>query len=103
MNALKVLCYDNVQENLTLVKLLLEIQRIAGYNINFDFCSSCYNDFTDEKFFKLNTGEICCKDCKDEHSLLIDNMVYNSLRILSKQKNAPPRCVFLTTFRWGAV
>ncbi len=64
LKALKVLTYENVDENVVLMKFLISIFEAMGYALSLEKCACCAENFIGKRFFNLESGDIVCFSCK---------------------------------------
>jgi len=82
-NALKIVAYDEVQENLVFCKFLYDILDITGYMLNFFACADCATVFSGDKYLSQRIGGFVCENCKTPDCIKASESVFNNLRILN--------------------
>ena len=86
LQSMKILAYDNVQQNLVLVKYLLNLFYNEGYEISHYKCINCGNKLGESRFLDLNSGEVVCASCKTDYCLRISFSQSSLLRVISQTK-----------------
>lgn len=84
LKCLKHMKANKLDAKLTLCKFLLNVLTFEGFNINLETCTICQKPLTKNLFFNFSKGEISCENCKTIDDLPLDNAIFSSLRILSK-------------------
>lgn len=84
LNSLKLICYENVNAKLVVVKFMLNILKQLGYAMAFDVCKQCKMPFTNGINLDVNTGEIVCDNCTPIYSIKISKVAFNNLRLIDK-------------------
>lgn len=86
LQSLKILAYDDVQQNLVLVKFLLNLFYNEGYEISHYKCTNCGCKLGESRFLDLTSGEVVCASCKTDYCLRITFGQSSLLRVVSQTK-----------------
>lgn len=89
LNALKIfnnLAYEEINENMLLLKFLIGTLKVNGFKLNFNYCNSCQNNYVNKIFLNLNTGELECGSCKSNFSINIEREMFDLLKNVSKSE-----------------
>ena len=80
-NALKYVCYDNINPFLVCLKFCCNLLQTIGYKANFVKCVCCGLAYTHKVFLNLDTGEFSCMSCKNENSIVVPNQTFSCIKI----------------------
>lgn len=84
IKALSELCYnDKLNENILLIKYMLSLFLLHGYELSFNACSECATKFIGDIYFDYDIGNILCKNCSGLHSVLLHKQDYNMLKLIN--------------------
>jgi DNA repair protein RecO (recombination protein O) len=84
LKALKMLCYENVQNNLTLAKFYLQLFFSEGYLFSTSACNSCGQKLGMDVFLDFDMGEILCFSCKTPYAQKISFAISKLLKVLAQ-------------------
>lgn len=82
INTLKILnnlAFEDIDENLLILKFLLGTLKVNGFKLNFKFCNNCNLPYVNKIYLNLESGEFECGSCKSNYSIFVDNKVFNLL------------------------
>lgn len=82
INTLKILnnlAFEDVNENLLILKFLLGTLKVNGYKLNFKICNTCNLPYINKVYLNLQNGEFECGSCKSNFSVLVENKIFNLL------------------------
>ena len=79
---LKQLTYQKTDGRLCLIKYMLEVFRMTGNEIVFDFCSNCQKNMTKDVYLDINLGNFVCVRCSTVTSKLLPPKVFETLMII---------------------
>lgn len=82
LKTVELLCYDQINENMILIKYLLNFLKLNGYELNFDRCAVCGIRLTTASL-NVGVGGLVCDTCKDIYSHLLEKNVFSSLKIIN--------------------
>lgn len=82
-NAIKYVCYDNINPYLVTLKFCNSLMDMLGYKINFAKCSSCGLPYTYKVYLNLDSGEFVCNACKTINSILVSNQSFAYIKIVN--------------------
>lgn len=82
LKTLKMLCYESVNENVVLVKFLISMFALSGYDWNFSVCSECGSALKGEAFLNLDAGSLSCRACASSYSFEFSKKQFSLLKIL---------------------
>ena len=82
VNALKILNYENIEQNLVFAKMFISTFEFLGYKLNYKTCSCCGMNFYGRKFLNIDTGEIVCSACSLPYFYEVSEEALTNLRIL---------------------
>ena len=83
LKIIESLCYDNINQNMLLIKYLLYLLDVSGYQMNFDRCAVCGIKLTNNCSLDIGVGGFVCEICKDQYSHNLEKNVYSSLKIIN--------------------
>lgn len=81
LKTIESLCYDDINENMILIKYLINFLSINGYGLNFDKCAVCGIKLTNASL-GVGVGGFVCDTCKDSYSHSIEKNVFAGLKII---------------------
>ncbi len=81
---LKQLTYQKADGKLCLLKYMLEVFRMTGYEIVFDSCSNCQKSMTKDVYLDINLGNFVCVRCSTVTSKLLPPKVFDTLSTIDK-------------------
>ncbi len=84
LKALKTLTYENVCENVVLIKFLISLFFNQGYEFFCEKCTNCKNNLNESRWFNFDTGEVLCASCKNGFSERISFPVNNIFKIIKQ-------------------
>ena len=71
LNALKMVCYDNVSSLLVFIKFMFEAMKFLGFGFEFDSCVCCGADLNDKLFaFSYDYNGMLCGKCSNKNDYL---------------------------------
>lgn len=82
LKTIELLCYDQINENMILIKYLLNFLKLNGYELNFDRCTVCGIRLTTASL-NVGVGGLVCDTCKDMYSHSLEKNVFSSLKIIN--------------------
>lgn len=82
LKTIELLCYDQINENMILIKYLLNFLKLNGYELNFDRCAICGIRLTTASL-NVGVGGLVCDTCKDMYSHSLEKNVFSSLKIIN--------------------
>lgn len=82
LKTIELLCYDQINENMILIKYLLNFLKLNGYELNFDRCAVCGIRLTTASL-NVGVGGLVCDTCKDMYSHSLEKNVFSSLKIIN--------------------
>lgn len=64
VNALKAMCFENVEPSAALISFLCEALALSGYGIKFNECEACGKiELGERAFFDFSSGKYYCEAC----------------------------------------
>ena len=82
LKLLRVLLDDNSNENIVLLKFLLQVLEQSGYGLNFAVCSECKMPLHDQVFFNFDLGYFTCKACAASYHYEFTKQQFQLLKII---------------------
>ena len=84
INALKIILYDSCEKDLVLVKFYIDFLNMAGYGVDFSYCSRCGKNFINDVYFDLKTGGVVCMHCSNNDSdIYLSKQEFAYLKLIS--------------------
>lgn len=84
LKALRALAYEQLaNEHAVLVKFLLLLFSINGYDLNFNECNECKTKLISDIYFNFELGFITCKNCAGNYNFQLSKKTYNYLKIIN--------------------
>lgn len=80
-NALKHVCYDNINPYLVVVKFCTDVLVMSGYKPDFRLCQVCGLPYTNKVYLNLDSGEFTCLSCKADSAILVPNQTFSCIKI----------------------
>lgn len=81
IKTLKILIYEKTDEQIILLKYLLTVFEMCGYEINLERCRECDCVFNSNIMLNLE-GFLTCKNCAYPNSVEITRAQFNTLKIV---------------------
>lgn len=82
LQALKLIVYDDVNNNLVCTKFMLEMLKLSGYGLNFDTCGVCNMPIAGDIVLSASTYEFCCVSCSGGYGKEVSKKIYGVLKII---------------------
>lgn len=84
LQSMKILAYDDVQQNIVLVKYLLNLFYNEGYEMSHYNCTNCGNKLGESRFLDLDSGQVLCATCKTDYCQRISFAESALLRLIGQ-------------------
>ena len=84
INFLKELEFGKSDENILLLKIMLETLNKVGYGLSFDVCSECGLKFVGDVYINLEMGELECSACASINSKKLTRQQFAVLKLISE-------------------
>ena len=82
LKTIEALCYEEINENMVLIKYMLKFLALNGYELNFNKCSICGIKLTGAGL-NVGVGGFVCDVCGDEFTHNLEKNVFASLKIIN--------------------
>lgn len=83
LTAIKSLVYDNINNEIILIKFILNVLEVNGYALNFQLCGVCNTPIMGDIILSASTNDFCCVSCSNSYGLLISKREFNGIKIIS--------------------
>ncbi len=83
LKVLNLLCYDEINIYLLLIKFLLGTLKVNGFKLNFNYCYNCELEYVNKIYLNLEMGVFECGSCKSNYSVFVEKEVFNLLKKLN--------------------
>ncbi len=79
LDVLKNLAYSTINPKVMLIKFLLKLTGLQGFDINLDKCSRCGKVLGGRVYFDFESGEVLCNNCKPYYAQEVPKEVFVNL------------------------
>ncbi len=88
LKCFKELEFEEVIPEVVVIKFLLEVFKLAGYQLRLTSCHNCGSKVLTTPYFDFTTGSVLCLSCKNQYSIEISKPVLNLLRLVNETEFA---------------
>ncbi len=84
LKALKILSFEDVKPQTVLIKFLLDVFRITGYELQLNKCQNCGGAFNTHILLSWNSGSLICGLCRDNNCLDVSLPEWTILKMINQ-------------------
>ncbi len=83
LHAFEVLAYKKLLPQILLIKYMLRLFKISGYEIFMEKCQNCKGEFSENIFFDFNFGNFVCEKCVSDYTAKFSPKEFSNLKLIN--------------------